>query len=160
MRSILFTFFLLLSVTAFSQTVDIVKFDKVHDLLNSKKSEITVVNFWATWCAPCIKEMPYFEALNKEFEGEVNVYLISLDFADEIEKVNKFVAKKGLKSNLLLLDDIDYNSWIDRVEPSWSGAIPATLILNKTTNERVFFGGEITKEELYESVNKFMKKSE
>lgn len=138
---------------AYTQGVRVVKYDFLEGLLNNNSEKVRVINFWATWCAPCIKEIPYFEEVNKN-NPDAEVYLISLDAATKISKVRDFVKSKDLKSTIVLLDEIDYNSWIDKVEPTWSGAIPATLILDKNS-KRKFFEGEMSREELTEYVNKF-----
>ena len=116
--------------------------------------KIEVINFWATWCKPCIKELPYFQELHNSKQDQVEVTLISLDFADALDsKVIPFVQKRQLTPEVLLLDEIDYNSWIDKVDPSWSGAIPATLMINHRTGERIFVEGELSQEKITEMIN-------
>src|SRR5690606_25369476 len=109
---------------------------------------IHVVNFWAPWCAPCIEELPLFEQLHRTTNEQVKVVLVNLDFADKLEKVNSFIARKDITAKVLLLDEIDYNSWIDKVDPAWSGAIPATLIFNAKTGRRKFVEGELKEGDL------------
>ncbi len=134
----------------------IIKFDEFENRIADSKKEVTVINFWATWCAPCIKELPYFEKAFQQHNGKMDLVLVNLDFAEKIEKVNEFIGKKSLKGEVLLLDEIDYNSWIDRVDPSWSGAIPATLFINQSTGERKFVEGELSGEELNTILNDFL----
>jgi thiol-disulfide isomerase/thioredoxin len=122
----------------YTQHVKVVKFDALQKILASEKDEIQVINFWATWCAPCVKELPLLEKLNDRGLEKVKITLISLDYADKMDNVNAFIARKNIKSRVLLLDEIDYNSWIDKVEKHWSGAIPATLIINSKTKQRKF----------------------
>ena len=127
----------------------VIKWDGLEAVMTKDSDQLQVINFWATWCAPCIKELPYFEALNAEAGDQLDVTLVSLDFADEFEKrVLPFVDKRGLKSQVLLVDDIDYNSWIEKVDPSWSGAIPATLIINPSNGKRKFLEKELNEGEL------------
>jgi thiol-disulfide isomerase/thioredoxin len=121
-----------------SQQARVVKFDALQKILELEKDEIQVINFWATWCAPCVKELPLLEKLNDQGLEKVKITLISLDYADKVNNVNAFIARKNIKSKVLLLDEIDYNSWIDKVEKQWSGAIPATLIINSRTKQRKF----------------------
>ncbi len=135
----------------YSQHVEVIKFDRLEEILNQEKEQVTIINFWATWCAPCIKEMPHFEELGKKHNGSVQVIFVSLDFVEKLKKVEKFLVRKNIESKVLLLDDIDYNSWIDKVDRRWSGAIPATLILSPE-GKRIFIGQEVTKEELFQSV--------
>ena len=137
------------------QQAKVIKFDALEQLMKTNSGKVQVINFWATWCAPCIKELPHFEALNAA-HSEVNVTLISLDFSNKLDRVNNFIAKKNLQSAVLLLDEIDYNSWIDKVDPSWSGAIPATLFINHKTGQRKFVERELKEGELEELVSNLM----
>jgi thiol-disulfide isomerase/thioredoxin len=123
-------------------------FEEFQQFLQKKNDTTYVVNFWATWCKPCIKELPYFEKINTEYaDDKVKVILVSLDFPDLLEKqVIPFVEKRGLKSQVILLDDSDANSWIPKVDAAWSGAIPATVIYNK--KNRTFYEKAFTYEEL------------
>jgi thiol-disulfide isomerase/thioredoxin len=148
LTSLLLVFSLSCSLTSLAQRVDVVKFERIQQLLDSKDEKLLVINFWATWCAPCVKELPYFEQLHARSGKDLKVTLISLDFADKLDKVNSFVERKAMKSEILLLDEIDYNSWIDKVDKSWSGAIPATLIINTSTGKRKFFEGELEEGDL------------
>jgi thiol-disulfide isomerase/thioredoxin len=148
MRRLLF--FTLLSFLftnlAVAQT-KVIKFPALETMLQKKEGPIQVINFWATWCGPCVKELPMFEQVNTN-NANVKVTLVSLDFADKLDKVDAFVMRKSMKSEVVLLDEIDYNSWIDKVEKSWEGAIPATLIYNPTTGKRVFTQHELKDGEL------------
>ena len=118
---------------SFSQQARIVKFDSLDSLLQYNDDASMVINFWATWCKPCVKELPYFEELNKNYSNSgIKVILVSLDFKREFEsRVKPFVAKNNITPDVLLLDEPDHNSWINKVDSTWSGAIPATLIITK-----------------------------
>jgi thiol-disulfide isomerase/thioredoxin len=139
--------FLSLIVNFVVAQTKVVKFAELEAILKKKEGPVQVINFWATWCGPCVKELPMFEQVNTN-NTNIKVTLISLDFADKLDKVDAFIARKNMKSEVLLLDDIDYNSWIDKVEKSWEGAIPATLIFNPTTGKRVFTQHELKEGEL------------
>lgn len=91
---------------------------------------VYVINFWATWCGPCVKELPYFEKLHQQ-NKKVKVILVSLDSRKDFEKkLIPFIAKKKLTAEVILLSDKDYNTWLDKIDKSWSGSIPATLIIS------------------------------
>jgi thiol-disulfide isomerase/thioredoxin len=143
MRKTIFIFFSLISVHALAQQATVIKFDRLSSLIDENKDRIHVINFWATWCGPCVKELPLLEALTAKDDPAIKVTLISLDFADEISKVNSFIGRKKIRSEVLLLDEIDYNEWIDRVDKSWGGAIPATLFINQKTGQRKFIDKEL-----------------
>lgn len=126
-----------LSVTA--QQAETVKLGRIQDKINTASNKIQIINFWATWCAPCVKEMPLFENLTAtNSDVEVTLVSIDLDLDPDPEKVYRFISRKKLKSTVWILDEKDPNSWIDKIEKSWSGAIPATLLVNTQTGQRKF----------------------
>ena len=127
-------------------------YQELHPLLNQKGNKTYVVNFWATWCAPCIKELPYFEELNNN--KNIEVILVSLDFPKHKEKrLLPFIKKRQLSSRVILLDDDNENFWINDISSTWSGALPATLIY--TQNRRGFYEQSFTKEELFQEVKSY-----
>jgi thiol-disulfide isomerase/thioredoxin len=152
MSKLVFLCLLILSICSYAQQAEVIKFDRLRSLLEEKGEKVQVINFWATWCAPCVKELPLFEALTARNEPAIKVTLVSLDFADEIKKVNSFISRRKIRSEVLLLDEIDYNSWIDRVEETWGGAIPATLFINQRTGQRKFVDRELKDGELEEII--------
>jgi thiol-disulfide isomerase/thioredoxin len=114
---------------SFSQkNVTVIKFSDLEQIIQ-KDDGIYVINFWASWCGPCVAEMPAFETLSNDLRlNNVKVVFISLDFKRDLANVKKFVEEKKINSPVYLLDEPDYDSWIDKVNPKWSGTIPATLI--------------------------------
>lgn len=130
-------------------------FSKLETAVLNDENTTYVVNFWATWCAPCVKELPYFEQLNSENKN-VKVLLVSLDFKAQFEsKLLPFLERKSIKSEVVLLTDKDYNTWLPKVDKDWSGSIPATLIIK---NGKRFFAERTfaTYDELNEYVNKII----
>lgn len=140
-----------------SVKVNAYDFDKLEYFLKKKNDTTYVVNFWATWCVPCVQELPHFEKLNAEYKAEkVKVLLVSLDMHKMVEsKLIPFIKDKNLKSDVVLLRDPDANSWIAKVDKSWSGAIPATIIYKG--NDRKFYEKAFTYEELKKEVDSFSK---
>lgn len=135
------------------QQIPTVDYDALKPLLNQKGDRVYVVNFWATWCAPCIKELPYFEKLNAR--PEVEVLLVSLDFPQHKEKrLFPFVAKHQLQSTVIHLNDTRENYWINAISKDWSGALPATIIYNQQRRE--FYEGEFSEIQLIKTVESFL----
>ncbi|MCK0180593.1 TlpA family protein disulfide reductase [Flavobacteriaceae bacterium S0862] len=137
--------------------LEIHDFNGLEPYLNRTDDKIYVVNFWATWCAPCIKELPHFEALNANYKGEnVEVILVSLDFPHQFEtKLIPYIKEHDLKSKILVLDDVDMNTWIPKVDENWDGAIPVTIIYNK--DKRKFYDQTFTYEILENELKQFLK---
>lgn len=133
----------LTSTTLFAQTeVQVVEqFEDLAPLFTPDDEAVYVVNFWATWCKPCVEELPFLEQIHDRFAGEnIRVILVSLDFPDKIEsKVIPFVEENQLRSEVIVLTDGKYNDWIGLVEERWDGAIPVTLFYQK--DQRHFVGG-------------------
>ncbi len=105
-------------------------FDELAPLFELANDTVYVVNFWATWCKPCVAELPWFERLTADFaDRPVRVVLVSLDFPDQIEsKLIPFVRERQLRSEVVVLLDERFNAWIPRVDESWGGAIPVTHV--------------------------------
>lgn len=138
-----------------SNDLEVFDFQGVEKFLKPNNNKTKIINFWATWCAPCVKELPYFEAIRTQYPDDVEVILISLDFPNQIEtKLKPFLKQKQLKSKVIVLDDVDMNSWIPAIDPNWDGAIPVTLIVNK--NKRQFYPQSFTYDQLASEVEKFI----
>lgn len=141
---------------SFGQEVEVIKSDKLFQMIgvSDENNTIKVYNFWATWCAPCIREIPQFEYVNKSYSN-VDVILVSLDDVDLLNnKVKPFIIKKNIKSKVVLLDETDFNEIIERVDKNWSGAIPATLIVDHKNKKQLFFEGEYKEGELEKTIEK------
>jgi thiol-disulfide isomerase/thioredoxin len=133
-----------------AQNVNVITFDELDAWTKRQDDTVRVFNFWATWCKPCIEEMPAFDSLQRVSAGrKLQVIFVSLDFKSQIDKrVRPFVAKKKFAPPVVLLDAPDPNSWIDRISSDWSGAIPATLVVRTSHNVRNFYEHDFTFDEL------------
>jgi thiol-disulfide isomerase/thioredoxin len=142
-----------------AQQVAVIRLSDLQKRLARPSDTTYVVNFWATWCAPCIKELPSFEQLNTTYaKQKVKVLLVSMDNASLLDKkVKPFIAKRALKSEVVLLNEPDPNSWINKLDPKWSGAIPFTLMVNNQKKKRQAFEQEFTQAELNTQVQAFLK---
>lgn len=143
----------LIAIPASAQDVKIVDYAGLEPMLSKQNDTTYVVNFWATWCAPCIKELPYFQQVHDSYKDKkVKVLLVSLDFERQIQsRLLPFIAKNKLTPEVVVLNDPNSNKWIDKVDPSWSGAIPATLFIKN--DKRLFFEKEFTLEEIEKVIN-------
>ncbi len=123
-------------------------FEEFEHWLYKETDSLYVINFWATWCAPCVKEIPDFEKIYDKYKTDkVKVLFVSLDFPAHIDnRVLPFIERMNMKAQVVLLDDPRSNRWIPEVSEKWTGSIPATLVYN---NEfRKFYEREFNFEEL------------
>jgi thiol-disulfide isomerase/thioredoxin len=150
--------FILLVQSSFGQNVKVYNhFEEFKPLLQQRNDTTYVVNFWATWCKPCVEEMPFFLDLNKKFSKEkFKMILVSLDFEKNLDsKVKTFIKNHGIKAEVVLLTDTKQYEWIDEVNQEWSGSIPVTIIFNK--NFYFFKEGSIDYDKLNEIITKQLK---
>lgn len=136
-----------------AQSIPLISDAQLYELLAQQDDTLRVVNFWATWCGPCVQELPHFEKLQRSQRNEpMKVILVSLDFPSQLNKrVVPFVKKRKLTATVLLLDGGDPNVWINRVEPRWTGSIPATLLLYR--GKRIFHEGVLTEAALNQLIH-------
>ena len=114
---------------------------------NSNKP--TVVNFWATFCKPCIKEIPHFQKLVSQYEKDsVQLLLVSLDMPEMYpEKIKTFANKFKITVPVIFLDETNADIFCPVIDEKWSGAIPATLFINNKIGYRKFFEKEMPEQE-------------
>ena len=140
------------SKTDKDEEISVVNYYQLEPKFTKTDNVLYVVNFWATWCAPCVKELPDFMEVNSEFgnSDDFKMILVSLDDSEKLEgPVKKFILDKNLKNvELYLLDDIKrMNEWIPAVDSSWSGSIPATLFIRNGKSLK-FVQSALEKDEL------------
>ena len=116
-----------------AQTVPFIKADQLTRWREAPGDTLFVINFWATWCEPCVAELPSFEKLHQAYGAKnVRVVLVSMDFKKQVEtRLLPFIRENGLQSAVAFMDERTANKWINLVDPAWSGAIPATWIVGK-----------------------------
>jgi thiol-disulfide isomerase/thioredoxin len=121
---------------------------KVDDYLSkvASKDTLYVVNFWATWCVPCVKELPVFDSIYTQFRNQpVKVILLNFDFKEQYGKtLSKWVANKKIKPTVAWLNESNANQYIPRIAPEWEGALPATLLINNRTQQVVTIQNSVT----------------
>ena len=147
---ILFSFFI-----KGEKSVEVLKWPQLQSILEKDNGKVKIVNFWATWCKPCMQELPDFEKINLEYKDKnVEVILVSLDQAALANtRVKASLEKNNITARVVLLDEVDFNKWIKQVDSTWSGAIPATLVIYQKTNIRQFREKQFSYTELKQIIN-------
>ena len=150
---------ILLFVFAFSLTsanAQEIKKWKLQDLEAAIKNsdKPTIINFWATFCKPCIEELPYFQETAKRYNSAgVQLILVSLDLPQAYpKKISAFAAKNKIKAPIVFLDETNADLFCPRVDPNWSGAIPASLFINNKTGYKKFFEDQLSKEQVEKEI--------
>ena len=135
------------------KSIKVLNFNEFEPHLHLKNDTIYVINFWATWCTPCVKELPHFQKIADNTTGKkIKFLLVSLDFPSQVDtRLIPFLERNNIDMEVLVLDDPNQNAWIDKVHEDWSGAIPATLVYTK--DEREFYEKSFTYEQLENIVN-------
>ena len=135
-----------------------VKFDRLHEYISTQDSKVRVINFWATWCKPCVEELPFFEAANSKYAGQgVEIVLVSFDFPRQLEsKIKPFLTKHNVQSRVMVLDETDFDVFIDQIDPAWSGAIPATLFVDGQNGKKELFEKQFKPGELEKVIQQYI----
>ena len=153
-------FLSLLASTLFVGAQKITVYEQFKDfepLLKMDNDTTYVINFWATWCKPCVEELPDFEAINKVYSGQkFKMILVSLDFESQLDsRIKPFIEKNNLTAEVVMLTDSKTNVWIDQVNENWTGSIPVTIVYND--NFYYFREDSFTFDELNEIITKNIK---
>lgn len=156
-KSLFVVVFLLLSVnTSFAQDVAVYDADKLMQRLAAGTDTVFVVGFWATWCGPCVKEIPEFAVLADKYKGRpVKILLVSMDFKEDYQrKLQKFINKKNIEHEVVWLNESNANEFIPKINNEWQGSIPATLLFYKKKNYQKFIEGAIKSSQLSVLIDK------
>lgn len=137
-----------------STSIQVVNFAQFESLLHKSTDTVYIINFWATWCVPCRKELPEFQKVHESTSDQnVQMLLVSLDFPKQIETgLIPYLESKEITAPVILLNDPNSNAWINKVDPAWTGALPATLVYKN--QNRLFFEKELTYNLIIEAISK------
>lgn len=116
------------TLTGRAQELKVVSFPELEKVLAASPEKPKLINFWATWCKPCVEELPYFTALQQRNEHNLQFIFVSLDFMSQTAKVKEMIQKLSLTGTLIQLNATG-GDWIDQFDKNWSGAIPYTVLL-------------------------------
>ncbi len=140
----------------YAQEIPSIKADKLMKRLEANEDTLYIVGFWATWCGPCVKELPEFDKLADKYKGyPVKVLLVSLDFKNDYPaKLQKFINKRKLAHEVVWLNESNANEYIPKITNEWQGSIPATLLYYKKHRWTKFYEGMVKSEQLSVLIDK------
>jgi len=136
-----------------AQTIKKVKITDVIKMADTATSPL-IINFWASWCKPCVQELPWFEKVVADYQSKgVKLVLVSLDFAEDYPKgIADFAKKKGYKSTIVWLNETDANMFCPKIDKTWEGTIPVTLMVNNAKKYRAFYNQQLPEAQLVKAV--------
>jgi thiol-disulfide isomerase/thioredoxin len=157
MKTLLIILFLFLSVALNAQQIKKIRIADLEKTIAESKTPL-IVNFWATFCIPCIKEIPYFQKLVKQHQKDsIKLLLVSLDLQEDYSNIKSFAAKRKFTAPIVWLDETNADYFCPRVDSSWSGAIPASLFINNRTGYRKFLEQELSEVQLEKEIMAILK---
>lgn len=139
-----------------AQTIPSWKITDVVNYYSQKTDSIYVINFWATWCKPCVEELPYLQSISRKYaDKKVKLLLVSLDLASFYpDKISSFAKKQNITADIVWLNETDADYFCNRVDKKWSGSIPATIIVNAAAGYKQFYEQQFNEKEFEKALKK------
>ena len=139
---------MLLATGGVAQELKKMKIAELNSYIESSTKPM-IIGFWATWCAPCVEEIPHLQNAARRSEGKVELILVSLDSEKSYpDKIKTFMNKNSIKSPVVWLDETNADYFCPFIDSSWSGSIPATLFVNNKSKYRFFIEEQLSEDEI------------
>ena len=128
----------------------IISLDDLRSTMKQRHGRVLVLHLWATWCAPCVQELPLVAALARDARARgIDVYSVSLDDPTEgaAAKVARVLAERGGEAmTRTILRMADPDAFIAQIDPAWEGDIPAFFVYDRAGKLRRALVGEMTRD--------------
>lgn len=157
MKSVLLVIIVLsVGVSPKAQTIPSWKITDVVNYYSQKTDSVYVINFWASFCKPCIEELPYLQSITKKYaDKKVKLLLVSLDLASFYPvKIEAFAKKQNIKADIVWLNETNADYFCTMIDKKWSGSIPATIIINPSKEYKRFYEQEFSEKEFEAELRK------
>ena len=149
MKTIFIVAFLFLAAGIKAQQVKSIKITDLQKTIKESKSPL-IVNFWATFCVPCIQEIPYFQEMTEKYKAQgVSLLLVSLDLKEAYpSKIISTAGKLKFTAPIVWLNETNADYFCPKIDTSWTGGMPSSLFVNNATGYHKFFEDQLSKEKL------------
>lgn len=150
--------FLFVGAFIYGQDVKAVKVTELAKTISDSKTPL-IVNFWATFCVPCIQEMPYFQEMATQYKSQnVSLLFVSLDLKEAYPtKVNAMAKKLQLTFPVVWLNETNADYFCPKIDTTWSGGMPSSLFVNNATGYHKFFEDQLSKEKLEKQIQEMLR---
>jgi thiol-disulfide isomerase/thioredoxin len=148
---------ILFRLTTSAQEIKSMKISELEAFIATRPNP-AIINFWATWCMPCLEEMPWFNKIVHQNKN-VELVFVSLDNNKAYpDKIRSFINAKKIKATLIWLNETNADVFCPRIDEQWGGSIPATLFIDHSRNYRRFAEGQLSPGELRKQLRLVSKK--
>lgn len=150
--------FLFLATTVNAQQVRSVKITELENTIKESKGPL-IVNFWATFCVPCLQEIPYFQEITEQYKSkDVSLVFVSLDMKEAYPvKVDDMAKKLKLVYPVMWLNETNADYFCPKIDTTWTGGMPSSFFVNNATGYHKFFERLLSKEELQKEIESMIK---
>lgn len=135
----------LLCSALFAQSIKKISISELNDYINASNHPL-IINFWATSCGPCVREIVYFQTIVEKYQDKkVELLLISLDIPKFYpQTIAAFAKEKNIHAQIFWLNENDPSFFCKKINARWTGDIPSTLLINNKTKKNIFFERQLT----------------
>jgi thiol-disulfide isomerase/thioredoxin len=143
------------------KTVETISADEFRQVIAHHRGQAILVNFWATWCAPCVKEIPEIVKLQEKYkERGLRVIVVSLDEPAELESnVRPFVAKRFPGLGSYLCNESDQDKFASVIDQTWNGILPTNFLIDRIGKLRATLTGGKNYEEFEAALKPFLEEN-
>lgn len=125
---------------------------QIRALVDERKGKVVVVNFWASWCPPCVREFPAISRVYEQYRDKgLDLFAVALNAPEEIEEIKQFLAEQKPPFSIYLADPDD-KTFNETVLEEWYGEMPLTLVFNTAGQRVLAHKSEITYDQLSKMV--------